>query len=49
MSVRAHSGWYDITVTESGAGESGTPYRRRWSGHLENGRPSTSDPGPHGS
>ncbi|MCX4553352.1 phospholipase C, phosphocholine-specific [Streptomyces sp. NBC_01267] len=49
VSVRAHSGWYDITVTESGAGESGTPYRRRWSGHLENGRPSTSDPGPHGS
>lgn len=32
-------GWYDITVAVPG-----TSWRRTFAGHLENGRPSTSDP-----
>ncbi|WP_328379959.1 phospholipase C, phosphocholine-specific [Streptomyces sp. NBC_00440] len=51
LPVREHSGWYDISVTEAGSvtgtGHGGHGFRRRWSGHLENGRPSSSDPGPH--
>ncbi|MFJ9692619.1 phosphocholine-specific phospholipase C [Kitasatospora sp. NPDC101183] len=42
LDVDPRSRWYDITVTAPG-----TPaFRRRWAGHLENGRPGTSDPGP---
>lgn len=35
-------GWYDIAVTLEGAEN----WLRRFAGHLETGRPSTSDPGP---
>ncbi|WP_329121822.1 phosphocholine-specific phospholipase C [Streptomyces sp. NBC_01465] len=42
--VHRRDGWYDITVTAEDAGA----FRRRWAGHLENGRPSTTDPGPRG-
>ena len=38
----AESRWYDVTV----AAADGPAFRRRWAGHLENGRPGTSDPGP---
>ena len=34
------NGWYDVSVRISG--DSG--YLRRFAGHVENGRPSTSDP-----
>ncbi|MER8101341.1 phospholipase C, phosphocholine-specific [Kitasatospora sp. NPDC094016] len=40
--IRPDSRWYDITV----AATDGPTFRRRWAGHLENGRPGTSDPGP---
>ncbi|WP_188309868.1 phospholipase domain-containing protein [Streptomyces sp. CBMA123] len=40
--VDPRSRWYDVSVTAPG-----TPvFRRRWAGHLESGRPGTSDPGP---
>ena len=40
--VSAHSGWYDFNVTAT------DPFDALWryAGHLETGRPSTSDPGP---
>ncbi|MFJ5231426.1 phosphocholine-specific phospholipase C [Kitasatospora sp. NPDC088391] len=37
--------WYDITVAATD-GAAAADFRRRWAGHLETGRPSTSDPGP---
>ncbi|MFC6882489.1 MULTISPECIES: phosphocholine-specific phospholipase C [Actinomadura] len=40
--VRPASGWYDISVAERGSGA----FLRRYAGHLEDGRPSQSDPGP---
>ncbi|MFJ9844443.1 phospholipase domain-containing protein [Kitasatospora sp. NPDC101155] len=40
--LRAESRWYDVTVEAP----DGPAFRRRWAGHLENGRPGTSDPGP---
>ncbi|MFB7225761.1 phosphocholine-specific phospholipase C [Streptomyces sp. NPDC056227] len=42
LPVAERSRWYDISVTA----QDGAAFRRRWAGHLENGRPSTSDPGP---
>jgi len=33
------NGWYDITVADPGS-----PWTRQFAGHLEDGRPSTSDP-----
>jgi phospholipase C len=38
-SVEGSSGWYDLAITASDQ-----DYLRRFAGHLENGRPSTSDP-----
>jgi phospholipase C len=38
--VRGTQGWYDITVTSSGDAR----FVRRLAGHVENGRPSISDP-----
>ncbi|MFG2848718.1 phosphocholine-specific phospholipase C [Kitasatospora sp. NPDC048296] len=40
--LRAESRWYDVTVEAP----DGPAFRRRWAGHLENGHPGTSDPGP---
>lgn len=39
IDTREVGGWYDVTVSVPG-----TPWRRTFAGHLENGRPSTSDP-----
>jgi phospholipase C len=39
--LSAHSGWFDLSVTSSN--EAG--YLRRYAGHVETGRPGTSDPG----
>jgi phospholipase C len=38
--LTSSSGWYDISVTIAGS----TTFLRRFAGHMENGRPSTSDP-----
>jgi phospholipase C len=35
------AGWYDLSVTGAGA-----PFARRFAGHVETGKASTSDPGP---
>jgi phospholipase C len=40
--LNASNGWYDISVTH----DTSTSYLRRFAGHLENGKPSTSDPRP---
>ncbi|MEO8777446.1 MAG: phospholipase C, phosphocholine-specific [Rhodanobacter sp.] len=40
--LTSSSGWYDVSLTL----ESSDIYLRRFAGHLETGRPSTSDPGP---
>ncbi|TCV94766.1 phospholipase C [Luteibacter rhizovicinus] len=40
--VSRSAGWYDISVSMAEAPR----YLRRFAGHLEDGRPSTSDPGP---
>jgi phospholipase C len=37
------AGWYDIAVTTASAPR----YLRRFAGHQEDGKPATSDPGPH--
>jgi phospholipase C len=37
----ASNGWFDISVTQEGAPK----FLRRFAGHVENGKPSTSDPG----
>ena len=39
VDTRGTGGWYDLTVTVPG-----TSFRRVLAGHLENGRPSISDP-----
>jgi len=36
------AGWYDLTITSN----DDVTYLRRFAGHLENGQPATSDPGP---
>lgn len=38
--VRPRHGWYDLTVVS----DHDAAYARRLAGHLENGRPSTSEP-----
>jgi len=43
FSVAASAGWYDISVTQNASPR----YLRRFAGHLESGKPGTSDPGPH--
>jgi phospholipase C len=42
--VAASSGWFDVSVTLNDSGS----YLRRFSGHVEDGKSSTSDPGPLG-
>jgi phospholipase C len=42
FNVEASSGWHDIRVTR----DDSPRYLRRFAGHLESGKPSTSDPGP---
>lgn len=39
VDTRGSSGWYDLTVTVPG-----TTWVRGFAGHLEDGRPSSSDP-----
>ena len=39
VDTRAAAGWYDLTVTVTG-----TAYLRAFAGHLENGKPSRSEP-----
>jgi phospholipase C len=39
LDTTASAGWYDLTVTVPG-----TSYVRTFAGHLENGKPSLSDP-----
>ncbi len=43
LDLTASAGWYDITITTPDAPR----YMRRFAGHHEDGRPSTSDPGPN--
>jgi phospholipase C len=40
ISIKKSSGWYDLVITS----ESDANFRWRFAGHVENGRPSTSDP-----
>jgi phospholipase C len=39
-SLAASAGWFDLTITQ----ESAPAFLRRFAGHLEDGKPSTSDP-----
>jgi phospholipase C len=39
--LASSAGWFDLTITQEGA----PGYLRRFAGHVENGKPSTSDPG----
>jgi phospholipase C len=44
LELAASAGWYDVAITMPDAPR----YLRRFAGHHEDGRPSTSDPGPRG-
>ena len=39
VDTRGTGGWYDVTLTVDGE-----PFTRQFAGHLEDGRPSVSDP-----
>ena len=43
-SLASSSGWFDLSITDAGVSTFPPTFLRRFAGHVETGRPSTSDP-----